>query len=279
MRETRLGRVVRRVSLTLIAIFTLFPVFIILDTSVKPLNAVQQGFEWIPSHFTLSPYAQMWTTIPLARYFANSVIVSVISALISVLIATLAAYGVSRFRFAGRRLFSFTVLSTQMFPGILFLLPLYLIFINLQRILGIALVGSLLGLIVTYLTFALPFSTWMLIGFFDTIPRELEEAALVDGTSRWGALWWVILPVARPGIIAVGIFAFMTAWGEILFASVLTTGSTQTLAIGLQEYATQNVTDWNQIMAASVVISIPVVVGFLAVQRFLVRGLTAGSVK
>jgi multiple sugar transport system permease protein len=279
MRETRLGRGVRRVSLTLISIFTLFPVFIILDTSAKPLNAVQQAFEWIPSHFTLSPYARMWTTIPLARYFANSIIVSVISALISVLIATLAAYGVSRFQFAGRRLFSFTVLSTQMFPGILFLLPLYLIFINLQRILGIALVGSLLGLIVTYLTFALPFSIWMLIGFFDTIPRELEEAALVDGTSRWGALWWVILPVARPGIIAVGIFAFMTAWGEILFASVLTTGSTQTLAIGLQEYATQNVTDWNQIMAASVVISIPVVVGFLAVQRFLIRGLTAGSVK
>jgi multiple sugar transport system permease protein len=166
-----------------------------------------------------------------------------------------------------------------MFPGILFLLPLYLIYINIQTVTGIPLVGSLLGLIVTYLTFALPFSIWMLMGFFDSIPRELEEAALVDGTSRWGALLFVVLPVARSGIVAVAIFSFMTAWGEVLFASVLTTDPTRTLAIGLQEYATQNVTDWNQIMAASVVVSIPVVAGFLAVQRYLIRGLTAGAVK
>jgi multiple sugar transport system permease protein len=279
VRETTAGRWVRRVCLTLIAIFTLLPVLIILDTSVKPLTEVQNAFTWIPEHFTLSAYVQMWSTVPLARYFVNSIIVSVCSAAVSVVLATLAAYAVSRFAFAGRRAFSFAVLSTQMFPGILFLLPLYLIFINIQRNIGIHLTGSLLGLIITYLTFALPFSIWMLIGFFDTIPKELEEAALVDGMSRWAALWRIVLPVARPGIIAVAIFAFMTAWGEVLFASVLTTDSTTTLAIGLQEYATRNVTDWNQIMAASVVVSIPVVAGFLAVQRFLIRGLTAGSVK
>ncbi|GAA5191028.1 carbohydrate ABC transporter permease [Rugosimonospora acidiphila] len=279
MRETNAGRWVRRVALTLIGIFTLLPVLIILDTSVKPLAEVQDAFSWWPHHFTLHAYVQMWHTVPLAHYFLNSIIVSVVAAAISVVLATLAAYAVSRFAFVGRRLFSFAVLSTQMFPGILFLLPLYLIFINLQRYTGIALSGSLLGLIITYLTFALPFSIWMLIGFFDTIPRELEEAAFVDGTGRWGALWRIVLPVARPGIIAVAIFAYMTAWGEVLFASVLTTESTRTLAIGLQEYATRNVTDWNQIMAASVVVSIPVVGGFLAVQRFLIRGLTAGAVK
>ncbi|HEY6495130.1 MAG TPA: carbohydrate ABC transporter permease [Trebonia sp.] len=279
MRETAAGRWVRRVCLTVIAIFTLLPVLIILDTSVKSLTEVQNAFTWIPEHFTLGAYVQMWTTVPLAHYFVNSIIVSVCSAAISVTLATFAAYAVSRFAFAGRRLLSYAVLSTQMFPGILFLLPLYLIFINIQRYIGVQLTGSLFGLIITYLTFALPFSIWMLIGFFDTIPRELEEAALADGTSRWGALWRVVLPVARPGIIAVAIFAFMTAWGEVLFASVLTTESTTTLAIGLQEYATSNVTDWNQIMAASVVVSIPVVAGFLAVQRFLIRGLTAGAVK
>jgi len=161
----------------------------------------------------------------------------------------------------------------------LFLLPLYLIYVNIGQVIGITLYGSYLGLIITYLTFALPFAVWMLAGFFSSIPRDIEQAALVDGASHWGALFRVVLPVARPGIVAVSVFAFMTAWGEVLFASVLTTTSTRTLGIGLQEYATQSNTDWNQLMAASVVVSVPVVIGFLALQRYLVRGLTAGSVK
>jgi multiple sugar transport system permease protein len=119
----------------------------------------------------------------------------------------------------------------------------------------------------------------MLAGFFSSIPRELEEAALVDGTSPWGALFKIVLPIARPGIVAVAVFAFMTAWGEVLFASVLTTQSTRTLAIGLQEYATQGNTQWNQLMAAAVVVSLPVVICFLALQRHLIRGLTSGGVK
>jgi ABC-type spermidine/putrescine transport system permease subunit II len=178
-----------------------------------------------------------------------------------------------------RRVFSLAVLSTQMFPGILFLLPLYLTYVNVGQAIGISLYGSYLGLIITYLTFALPFAVWMLAGYFSSIPRDIEEAALVDGTSHWGALFRVVLPVSRPGIVAVSVFAFMTAWGEVLFASVLTASATRTLAIGLQEYATQGNTDWNQLMAASVVVSLPVVIGFLALQRHLVRGLTSGSVK
>ena len=206
-------------------------------------------------------------------------IVSVISTVVAVLLAIFAGYAISRFEFGGRKVFSLAVLSTQMFPGILFLLPLYLIYVNIGKAIGISLYGSYLGLIITYLTFALPFAVWMLAGFFSSIPRDIEEAALVDGTSHWGALFRIVLPVARPGIVAVSVFAFMTAWGEVLFASVLTTSSTRTLAIGLQEYATQGNTDWNQLMAASVVVSLPVVIGFLALQRYLVRGLTSGAVK
>jgi multiple sugar transport system permease protein len=269
----------RRISLALIAAFALFPVFIILETTVKPLVDVQNTFEWIPSHVTFAPYVQIWQTIPLLHYFINSVIVSVISTVVAVLLATFAGYAISRFEFRGRKVFSLAVLSTQMFPGILFLLPLYLIYVNIGQVTGISLYGSYQGLIITYLTFALPFAVWMLAGFFSSIPRDIEEAALVDGASHWGALFRVVLPVARPGIIAVSVFAFMTAWGEVLFASVLTTNSTRTLAIGLQEYATQGNTNWNQLMAASVVVSVPVVIGFLALQRYLVRGLTAGSVK
>ena len=279
MSESAVAKWFRRITLALIAVFALFPVFIILETTVKPLADVQNTFQWIPHHITFAPYGQIWHTIPLLHYFTDSVIVSVISTVVAVLLATFAGYAISRFEFHGRKVFSLAVLSTQMFPGILFLLPLYLIYVNVGQAIGISLYGSYLGLIITYLTFALPFAVWMLAGFFSSIPRDIEEAALVDGSSHWGALFRIVLPVARPGIVAVSVFAFMTAWGEVLFASVLTTSSTRTLAIGLQEYATQGNTDWNQLMAASVVVSLPVVIGFLALQRYLVRGLTSGSVK
>jgi multiple sugar transport system permease protein len=279
MYESPAARLFRRVSLGLITLFALFPVFIILETTIKPLKDVQNTFQWIPSHVTLSPYAEIWSTVPLLHYFLNSLLVSTVSTVVAVTLAVFAGYAISRFQFRGRRAFSFAVLSTQMFPGILFLLPLYLIYVNIGHTIGINLYGSYLGLIITYLTFALPFSVWMLAGFFASIPRELEEAAMVDGTSPWGALFRIVLPVARPGIIAVAVFAFMTAWGEVLFASVLTTESTRTLAIGLQEYATQGNTAWNQLMAAAVVVSLPVVIVFLALQRHLIRGLTSGSVK
>jgi multiple sugar transport system permease protein len=166
-----------------------------------------------------------------------------------------------------------------MFPGVLFLLPLFLIFVNIAQLTGIQLVGTRGGLIITYLTFVLPFSIWMLAGYFDGIPQELDEAAKVDGSGPMGALFRVILPAARPGLVAVAIYSFMTSWGEVLFASVLTNGDTQTLAIGLQQYSTQTNVFWNQIMAASLVVSIPVVVAFLLLQRSFVAGLTAGAVK
>jgi multiple sugar transport system permease protein len=172
-----------------------------------------------------------------------------------------------------------TLLSTQMFPGILFLLPLFLIFVNIGNATGVELYGSRLGLIITYLTFSLPFAIWMLAGYFDSIPRELDEAAMVDGNGPIGALIRVVIPAAVPGIAAVSIYAFMTAWGEVLFASVMTDDDTRTLAVGLQEYSTQVQVYWNQVMAASLIVSVPVVVGFLLLQRYLVAGLTAGAVK
>jgi multiple sugar transport system permease protein len=221
----------------------------------------------------------MWRTIPLSRYFLNSTEISLGASVLSVLIAILAGYALSRYRFRGRSGFLTMALSTQMFPGILFLLPLFLIYVNLDRAMGTELFGSKFGLIVTYLTFALPFSIWLLVGYFDSIPRELDEAALVDGAGPLGALWRVVLPAALPGVAAVTIYAFMTAWTEVLFASVLTTTGTRTLAVGLREYATQSNVYWNQVMAAALVVSLPVVVGFLLLQKALVRGLTAGAVK
>jgi len=279
VRETTGFRWFRRVCLTALTLLTVVPLYVIVTSSLKPLADVQSQFQWVPRHLTLRPYAEIWSTIPLARYFTNSLVVSGLSTVFALVVAVLAAYALSRYRFRGSRVFSLAVLSTQMFPGILFLLPLFLLFVKIETTVGLRLNGSYAGLVITYLTFSLPFAIWMLVGYLSSIPAELEEAALVDGNGPMGAFWRVVVPVAMPGIVAVGVFAFITAWGEVLFASVLTNDQTRTLAIGLQEYSTQSNVYWNQLMAASVVVSIPVLVGFLAVQRFLVRGLTAGAVK
>lgn len=270
---------IRRVGLTLLAVFTSIPLYVMVSSSLKPLRDVQGAFDWIPSSLTLRPYLDIWSTVPLAHYFNNSLVVASCSTAISVVIAILAAYAVSRYRFPGRQVFSVSVLSTQMFPGILFLLPLFLIYVNIGASTGVQLSNSRLGLVITFLTFTLPFSIWMLVGYFDSIPRELDEAALVDGNGPIGALLRVVIPAAVPGIVTVAVYSFMTAWGEVLFASVMTDDSTRTLAVGLRNYASQNDVYWNQVMAASLVVSLPVVVAFLLLQRYLVAGLTAGSVK
>jgi multiple sugar transport system permease protein len=246
MPEARSFRIFRYVVVTVLGIFTVVPFYVMVTTAVKPLGDVQGEFHWWPTHMTLRPFIDIWSTVPLARYFLNSLLVCVLSTVFSVIIAIFAAYAVSRYRFRGRSAFTGIVLSTQMFPGILFLLP---------------------------------FSIWMLASYLDGIPRELDEAAKVDGTGDLGALFRIVLPAARPGVVAVAVYAFMTAWGEVLFASVMTNDSTKTLSIGLQYYSTQINVYWNQVMAASLVVSVPVVVGFLLLQRYLVAGLTSGAVK
>ncbi|MFI7382680.1 carbohydrate ABC transporter permease [Streptomyces sp. NPDC049813] len=269
----------RRIFLTLLTGFVLLPVYVMVSSSLKPLEDVQGEFHWIPSGLTIRPYIDIWSTVPLAKYFTNSVIVAGAATVCSVVIAVFAAYAVSRYRFRGKRVFTVTVLSTQMLPGILFLLPLFLIYVNIGNATGIALFGSRGGLILTYMTFTLPFSIWMLIGYFESVPRDLDEAALVDGCGPLGALFRIIVPAAIPGIVAVAVYSFMTAWGEVLFASVMTNEATRTLSVGLGAYANLNDVYWNQIMAASLVVSVPVVAGFLLLQRYLVTGLTAGAVK
>ncbi|MDQ1717211.1 MAG: multiple sugar transport system permease protein, partial [Pseudonocardiales bacterium] len=248
MREPTWFKWTRAVGLVGLSLFALIPVWVMVTSALKPLADVQDRFTWFPSHLSTKPFVEMWKTIPLADYFVNSVVVSTIASVASVLVALFAAYALSRYRFRGRQTFSVVVLSTQMFPGILFLLPLYVIFVNLGNTTGIQLYGSRTGLIITYMTFTLPFAIWMLTGYLDSVPRDLDEAAKVDGCGPLGAFARVVIPAAMPGIIAVLIYAFMTAWGEVLFASVLTNDSTRTLAVGLQGYATQNNVYWNQIM-------------------------------
>jgi multiple sugar transport system permease protein len=279
MIETRNFRILRNIVLTILSLWVAVPLYVVVSTSLKPLKDVSGLFQWIPRELTAAPYLDIWTTVPLANYFQNSLIITICATACSVTVAVLAAYAVARLQFRGRRAFSLTVLSTQMFPGILFLLPLYLIFTQIRNITGLQLQGSYLGLIITYMTFTLPFAIWMLTGYFASIPKELEEASMIDGTGRMGALFRVILPVAKPGIIAVAVYSFISAWGEVLFASVLTNESTKTLSLGLKAYASESDVFWNQLMAASVVVSLPVLIGFILVQKHLVAGLSAGAVK
>ena len=279
MIETRGFKIFRFFGLAFLSLVVIVPLYVVLTTSIKPLADVQGLFTWIPSRVTLEPYVQIWQTVPLASYFKNSLIVTVSATILSVAMAVLAAYALARLRFKGQRSFSLVVLSTQMFPGILFLLPLFLLFTQITRATGIPLNGSYLGLIITYMTFTLPFAIWMLSGFLAAIPEELEEAAMIDGTTRVGALFRIIIPVAKPGIVAVAVYSFIHSWGEVLFASVITNRETRTVSLALQEYANESNVVWNQLMAASVLISLPVIIGFLFVQRHIVEGLSAGAVK
>jgi len=278
--EDKSFRVFRWVVVVVLGAFTVIPLYVMVTSSLKPLGDVQGDFHWVPTHLTIQPFIDIWSTVPLARYFANSLVVCTVATVFSVVIAIFAAYAISRYTFRGRTLFTGAVLSTQMFPGILFLLPLFLIFVNIDKQLGFTLLyQTRAGLILTYLTFSLPFSIWMLASYLDGIPRDLDEAARVDGTTALGALFRVVLPAARPGVVAVAVYSFMTSWGEILFAAQMTNESSRTLSIGLQNYSTQINVYWNQVMAASLVVSVPIVIAFLLLQKYLVAGLTSGAVK
>src|SRR2546423_3239033 len=213
MRESTMERWCRRVVLTLLTVFVVVPLYAMVSSAAKPLKDVQGTFTWIPGHPTGKAFVDMWTTVPLARYLVNSLVVSGVASVFSVSVVIFVAFAISRDRFRGRQAFSVTVLATQKFPGILFLLPLFLIYVNLGNATGIEVYASRTGLIITYLTFSLPFSIWMLVGYFDSIPRGLDEAAQVDGAGPMRILFRVILPTAVPGIVAVVVFAFLPAWG------------------------------------------------------------------
>jgi len=267
-------------GIMLLLSFVLFPLYWLVITSLKYETDVQTMHPKIfPDRIRLENYIDIWKVIPMAKYFKNSVIVSIITMIFATTIATLAGYALSKYRFRGRKVIGISFLITQMFPGIMFLLPYYLIFILIKNKLGIPLIGTYWGLIITYTAFVIPFSIWIMRGYFDTIPTELEEAALIDGCSLMGAFIRVILPTAKPGIVTVAILSFMKAWNEVLFATVLTNSETRTLPLGLYEFQQEFITSWNLVMAAGVVMSIPVMIFFTILQKHLVSGLTSGAVK
>jgi arabinogalactan oligomer/maltooligosaccharide transport system permease protein len=204
----------------------------------------------------------------------NSLIVSVATTVVGLAVSTTAAYAFSRFRFPGRDEGMKAFLVTQMFPGVVMAVPLYILLDELR------LLNNMMGLALVYSTTSVPFSVWMLKGYFDTIPKELEEAALVDGASQWYIFWRIVLPLARPAIVVTALFSFMTAWNEFILAATFLSGErNMTLPVVLQSYVDDNSTAWGPFAAGALVVSLPVMALFFALQKHLVGGLTSGGVK
>ncbi|MDQ0473893.1 carbohydrate ABC transporter permease [Labrys wisconsinensis] len=269
-----------RLTILFLLVFTVLPMAWMVLTSIKTqFAALQYPPQWWPAEPTLANY---WRLINPADstgrefllYFWNSLFVSLTTTILGVVVAVPAAYAFSRFRFPGRQLLFFAVLVRNMFPAVVFLMPLFL----LMRWMG--LVNTHGSLILTYLTFGLPLSIWLLKGFFDNIPVQLEQAARIDGATRFQAFLLIVMPLSTPGIIATSIFSFIGAWNEYVYAyTFLSKQDSMTLPVGIQRFFTEFATDWPGLMAATFLMSVPVVVLFLVLQKYFVRALTEGAVK
>ena len=270
----------RWIFLSLITIFAMAPMVWMFLTSIKgQFAALQYPPQWIPTEPTLEHYVRLLspaeeTGREFLRYGLNSLWVSTATTVIGVVIAVPAAYAFSRFRFPGRKLLFYSVLVRNMFPAVVFLIPLFIMMRWLR------LVNTSWSLILTYLTFGLPLSIWLLKGFYDNIPIQLEQAARIDGASRFQAFIRVVMPLSTPGIIATAIYSFILAWNEYVYAlTFLNDKSKLTLPVGLERFFSEYTTNWPGLMAAAFVMSVPVVILFLILQKYFVRALTEGAVK
>ncbi|MEJ3651387.1 carbohydrate ABC transporter permease [Actinomycetes bacterium KLBMP 9759] len=272
----------RIVVLTLLVGVVIIPVGYILVASFMPDVDVANG-QIVPDEITTQNYVRMWSTVDLAGGLANSLLVSGVVAVISAMIATITAYCLVRFAFRGRLTILRGLVALQSVPGTLLLLPIFVLFSSARTYLDITIIGTRFGLVVTYLTFALPFSTWVMVTYLRGLPRELEEAAMLDGCSPIGVLRRVVIPLSWPGIVVSAVFAFLLGWNDVLFASVMTRPDTETVAVALQVFGLAQeggaLPLYGQLMSSALVCALPVVVLYMIFQRYLVGGLTAGGVK
>lgn len=271
----RMGLASRIMILIPILIFVIFPLYWVVTVSFKttPQISERTSIFW-PDPWTIEQYTSLISDTPFTIWFRNTVIVATISTVISVMLAALAAYALTRLKFRGSGLLTNFLLVTYLLPATMLFIPLY------QTLTDLQLINSYGALIFTYPTFLLPFATWVMMGYFRSIPVELEEAAWIDGATRFGAFWRITLPLAAPALGAVSLFAFTNAWNEFLFAFVfIQSESLRTLPIGLQSMIVGDILPWGQLMAAATLMAVPVVVIYTYAQRYLVEGLTVGGVK
>jgi len=275
--------------LVVATLLTLYPVFWVfsiafsgkqslaiadLPANPRAIDRLRAVIPW-PEKISASNFVSVMTDQPFARWILNSALVAIFTTLLGVFLACTAAYAFSRFKFPGRRPGMMAFLVSQMFPGTLMLIPLYIIIVQL---LGLG--SSRIGLVIVYATTSIPFSVWMLKGYFDTIPKELEEAAVIEGASAGKIFWRIVLPLAKPAVAITALFSFMTSWNEfILAATFMDKENMYTAPVGLRFFVGGFSQQWGYFAAGSIIVSIPVVLLFLYLQKYLVSGLTAGGVK
>lgn len=275
MRLSVTNKVLIYAGLATFALFSLFPLYWMLASSIRPyaeLTATPPRL--FSTSFDISSYLTVLRSSPFLRMFWNSVIVSVITTAITVAFGAMAGHSLARLRFRGKLLITRGVLLAYIFPQVLLVVPLFVAMVNM----GLA--NTFPGLILTYLTFSFPFCMWMLTAYFQSVPIELEQAALIDGASNFGVFWRIVLPLARPGLAAAAIFTFIHAWNEFLYALVLLNSqNNQTLSIGLYRMVGGELMRWAELLASTSMMVLPILAAFLFLQRHFVTGLTAGAVK
>ncbi len=278
MSKTQVARLQNAVSyafLLALLLIVVFPFFWMTVTSLKSEEQMRSlvSMFW-PRPFVLDNYRQLLSKTDFAAWFGNSVFVAVSSTLLATAIGTVGAYSLARLKFLGRGFMASATLITYLVPPSILFIPLY------AQIRTLGLADSLTGLIAAYPSFTVPFVTWLLMGYFESIPEELEEAAMIDGATRFGAFWRVVLPLSAPGVLAAGLYAFTQAWNEFLYALVFITDvKLRTLPVGLSTFITGDVYGWGYLMAGAVLTTLPVIAAYIYLQKYMVEGLTAGSVK
>jgi len=272
---TTLRRAGTYAVLLIFTAIAVYPILQVLTISLRPSDKLlSTSLEIIPENATLDNYVSLFRDRPFLRWIWNSTFVSLVVTLTGVALASMTGYAFSRFQFIGKKIGLLSLLTTQMFPATMLLLPLYIMLIKL------GLINTYLGVMVIYAATALPFTIWTMKGYYDTIPYSLEEAARIDGCNQFQAFGRVILPLAAPALVITALFAFMTAWSEYLVAAqILQDSDLWTLPLGLKSFESNMSTEWGLYGAASLIVTIPVVVLFLMLSKYLVSGLTLGSVK
>ncbi len=261
-------------GLICVVVATLFPVMWVIKMAFRPEQTFATGLNPFPTTFSVANFTDLFAEPFFWAQLGNSFIVAGVTTVAGVFLACTSAYALSRFRFPGRRAALMGFLVTQMFPGTMMMIPLYHLLDQLM------LLDRVLGLVLVYSTTAIPFCVWMLKGYFDTIPRAIEESAMMDGAGQFTLFWRIILPLSKPAIAVTALFSFMTAWNEfILAATFMSDEAAYTLPVRLQQYVGQYTAEWGHFAAGALLVSLPVMILFFVLQKHLVGGLTAGGVK
>lgn len=262
-------------SILLFTVFSLYPILYVISVSLRGDNAFQtQSLEIVGPNSTLKNFSTLFFETDFLLWLRNSLLISAVTTLVGVALASTSAYALSRYRFRGRNMMLFSLLTTQMFPATMLMLPFFVILSKLH------LIDSFWGLFLIYSSTALPFCIWQMKAYYDTIPRELEEAALLDGCSKWMIFTKIILPVSSPALVITALFSFMNSWSEYVIAAVvLQDPQLYTLPLGLRSFQASLATQWGLYAAGALIVSIPALVLFISISRYLVSGLTMGSVK